>query len=198
MSKIVIVIENTTFWKLDLFPALFEGRETFILLWPLERTSITGQPMSKSRLYVLRLTVSRPVLLGDRRPSGTRAQFLFLLEIFFRQLRVCYFVAHSLTRRRLCNLLLLLGLASTVPRDSRPYFIVPILETPPNLEGQVPIFLSPRNRAARIFPRAKSKSHYDRQSVGQFVLVPGDHLGPATNFSISLRFSFRQLLFVML
>jgi hypothetical protein len=44
----------------------------------------------------------------------------------------------------------------------------------------------------------KSKSHYDRQSVGQSVLASGTHLGPATNFSFSLRFFFRQLLFVIL
>jgi hypothetical protein len=46
--------------------------------------------------------------------------------------------------------------------------------------------------------KSKSKSHYVRQLVGQSVLVSGAHLGPATNFSISLRFSFRQLLFVIL
>jgi hypothetical protein len=34
----------------------------------------------------------------------------------------------------------------------------------------------------------KSKSHYDRQSVGQSVLVSGAHLGPATNFPSSLSF----------
>jgi hypothetical protein len=34
--------------------------------------------------------------------------------------------------------------------------------------------------------RKKSKSYYDRQSVGQSVLVSGTHLGPATNFSPSL------------
>jgi hypothetical protein len=45
----------------------------------------------------LRLTVSRPVSLGVRRPYGTRDQFFFLLEISFRQLRLCYFVAPSLT-----------------------------------------------------------------------------------------------------
>jgi hypothetical protein len=48
---------------------------------------------------------------------------------------------------------------------------------------------------------------YDRQSqshittyiwVGQPVLASGAHLGPETNFAISLRFSSRQLLFVML
>jgi hypothetical protein len=66
----------------------------------------------------LRQTVSRPVRLGVRHPSGTRDQFFFLLEIFFRQLRVCYFVAPSLTIGRVCNLLLLLVLASTVPRVS--------------------------------------------------------------------------------
>jgi hypothetical protein len=53
----------------------------------------------------LRPTVSRLVCLGVRRPSGTRDQFFFLLEIFFRQLRVYYFVAPSLTRGRVCNLL---------------------------------------------------------------------------------------------
>jgi hypothetical protein len=64
----------------------------------------------------LRPTVSRPVCSGDRRPSGTRGQFLFLLEISFRQLRLCYFVAPFLTRGRVFNLLvqLLLGLARAV------------------------------------------------------------------------------------
>jgi hypothetical protein len=51
----------------------------------------------------LRLIESRPVCLGVRRPSGTRDQFFFLLGIFFRQLRVCYFVVPSLTRGRVCN-----------------------------------------------------------------------------------------------
>jgi hypothetical protein len=50
-------------------------------------------------------TVSRPVCLGVRLPSGTFNQFFFLLEISFRFMRVCYFVAPSLTRGRVCNLL---------------------------------------------------------------------------------------------
>jgi hypothetical protein len=53
----------------------------------------------------LQPTVSRPVRLGVRYPSGTRDQFFLLLEIFFRQLRICYFVAPSLARGRVCNLL---------------------------------------------------------------------------------------------
>jgi hypothetical protein len=37
----------------------------------------------------LRPTVSRPVCPGVSRPSGTCDQFFFILEISFRQLRVC-------------------------------------------------------------------------------------------------------------
>jgi hypothetical protein len=51
-------------------------------------------------------------------PSWTRDHFFFLLEIFFRQSRVCYFVVPYLTRRRVCNLMLLLVLTSTVPLGS--------------------------------------------------------------------------------
>jgi hypothetical protein len=66
----------------------------------------------------LRPIFSRPVRPGVRHPSGTCDQFFFLLEIFFRQLRVCYFVAPSLMRGRVCNFLLLLVLASAVPLGS--------------------------------------------------------------------------------
>jgi hypothetical protein len=47
--------------------------------------------------------------------------------------------------------------------------------------------------SCEVRSQSQSKSHYDRQSVGQ-VLVSGAHLGPATNFSFSLRFSFVQLI----
>jgi hypothetical protein len=92
----------------------------------------------------LRLTISRPVRLGVRHPSGTRDQISFLLEIFFRQLRVCYFVAPSLTRGRVCNLLLLLVLVSLVPfgsescRTQDHILLSNILILP--LEDQIPVF----------------------------------------------------------
>jgi hypothetical protein len=91
----------------------------------------------------LRPTVSRPVRLGNRHPSGASDQFSFLIEIFFRQLRVCYFAAPSLTRGRGCNLLLLLVLSSAVPRDSIPYFIVPIHETPSTWRARSPYLYPP-------------------------------------------------------
>jgi hypothetical protein len=57
---------------------------------------------------------------GVSRPSGTRDQFFFLLEISFRQLGLCYFVVPSLTRGRVCNLLaqLFLRLARAVTLGS--------------------------------------------------------------------------------
>jgi hypothetical protein len=92
------------------------------------------------------------VYLGVRHPSGTRDHIFFLLEIFFRPLQVCYFVASSMTRGRVCNLLYLLGLASAVPRDSRPYFIVPILETPPTWRARFPYLYPPGTGWPRYTP----------------------------------------------
>jgi hypothetical protein len=45
------------------------------------------------------------ISLGVRPLPGIRDQFFFILEIFFRQFLFCYFVALSLTRGRVCNLL---------------------------------------------------------------------------------------------
>jgi hypothetical protein len=83
---------------------------------------------SKSKLSYDRRSVSQSVLVSGHHQA--RYQFFFLFEIFFRHLRIFYFVAPSLTGGWVCNLLLLLVLASALPPDSRPYFIVPILETP--------------------------------------------------------------------
>jgi hypothetical protein len=72
-----------------------------------------GQVKVKVKV-TLRPTISRPVRLGVRRPSGTSDQFLFLLEFFFQTVAVRYLVASSLTRGRVCNLLLLLVPARAV------------------------------------------------------------------------------------
>jgi hypothetical protein len=98
-------LENTTFQKLDLFPSSVVGERQLLC-----RTLRKCYPQSMNSHEVevavnLWPTVSRPVCLGVRRPSGTFHQFSFLLEISFRHLRVCYFIAPSLTRGRVCNLL---------------------------------------------------------------------------------------------
>jgi hypothetical protein len=94
------------------------------------------------------------------RPSGTRDQFFFLLETSFRQLRACYFVAPSLTRGRVCNLLY--NCCWALPSQPRSGLSPAELTTifysliwdSPNLESQVPVFISSRNRVAQLYPRA--------------------------------------------
>jgi hypothetical protein len=46
--------------------------------------------------------------------------------------------------------------------------------------------------------KLKLKLIYDRQSVGQFVLVSGADLGPVTNFSFFLKFRLDSCVFVIL
>jgi hypothetical protein len=61
-------------------------------------------------------SVGQSVLMSGAHLEPT-TNFSFL-RFSFRQLRVCYFVAPSLIRGRVCNLLLLLVLASAVPLGS--------------------------------------------------------------------------------
>jgi hypothetical protein len=85
-------------------------------------------------------------------------QFFVLLVIFFRQLHVCCFVVPSLTRGRVCNLLY--NCVWALPEQSRLGRSVAELTAifyclnwdSPNLEGQVPVFISPRNRVSQIYP----------------------------------------------
>jgi hypothetical protein len=74
-------------------------------------------PAGLSLSLMLRPTVSRPVCLGIKHPSGAYDQTL----ITVRQLQVCCCGAFSLLRGRVCRLQMLLALASAVILGSESY-----------------------------------------------------------------------------
>jgi hypothetical protein len=187
------------------------------------RASISGilhtfLPSKVKVKVVLRPSVSRPVCLGVRQPTGTRDQFFFRLEIFFRQLRVGFFVVFRLTSGSVfyccCWSSPEQWRSGLSPAGLKTIFCCPNSWGYPNLQVQVPVFISPRNRVAQpgadwvpfpspltthkatvevFYPAStreslpsKSKLYYNRQSVGQSVLVTGDHLRPVNNFSFLL------------
>jgi hypothetical protein len=122
---------------------------------------------------------------------GPTTNFFFLLEIFFRQLQVCYIVVPSLTRGRLCNLLLLLVLANTVPlgsesRWTQDHILFSQFLRLPQLGRPGPHIYIPQLKL-------KLKLIYNQQSVGQSVLVSGTHLGPRDQFFFLLEIVLRQL-----
>jgi hypothetical protein len=110
----------------------------------------------------LRPAVSRPVCPSVRRPSETRDQFFFLLEISFKQLRLCYFVTPSLTRGRVVIYL--------YNCSRSPYLYPPGTGWPSYTHGHWVLFLSPlttrRNYGGDILARLHTDS-------GPVVRLPG-------------------------
>jgi hypothetical protein len=86
------MLENTTFWKLDLFLSSGEGRETSTLLGPLERSNlnqwtwlydqqnrVSSVPTSDSKKFIFSL--SKHIL-----DSVHRSEFQILENTMFRKL----------------------------------------------------------------------------------------------------------------
>jgi hypothetical protein len=79
----------------------------------------------------------------------------------FFQLNTCVYspyVTSSLTRGWVCLLQLLIVLASAViflseSSGTHCHILLSQIRHSPNLEGQVPVFTSPRNRVARLYSR---------------------------------------------
>jgi hypothetical protein len=81
---------------------------------------------------------------------------------FIFQLNICGYSPHvtsSLTRGWVCCLQLLLVLTSAVilrseSHGTHDHILLSQIQDSTNLEGQVPVFLSPRNRVAQLYPQA--------------------------------------------
>jgi hypothetical protein len=138
----------------------------------------------KLKLNYDRQSVGQSVLvISVIHPSASRDQFFFLLEIFFRQFGVSYFVAPSLTRRRVCNIQFLLVLASAVPRDSDHILLYKFFSLP-QPGGPGPHIYIPQEQDDPDIPPGHwvmlclLRLSYGRQSV----LVSGSPLWPMTRF----------------
>jgi hypothetical protein len=115
-----------------------------------------GKLPLKLKLIYDRQSVGQSVLVSGTH-LGPVTNIYFVLEIFFRQLRACYSVAPFLTRGRVCNLLnncfwtlpeqSLLGRS---PTELTTIFYCLIWDYP-NLESQVHVFISPKNRVAQLY-----------------------------------------------
>jgi hypothetical protein len=80
---------------------------------------------------------------------------------FFFQLNTCGYspyVTSSLTRGWVCRLQLLLVLSAVIlrseSRGTHDHILLSQIRDSPNLEGQVPVFISPRNRMILLYPQA--------------------------------------------
>jgi hypothetical protein len=98
--------------------------------------------------------------------------------MFFKQLRVCYFVAPFPTRGRVCNLLLLLDLVSAVPlwlesRGTQNHILLSQFLRLPQPGGPGPRIYIPQVQVAQIYPRAPgsfSVASYDSLGYGGGIL----------------------------
>jgi hypothetical protein len=149
------VHSGTLIWDCSLFVGSYDSQG---LRWKYSNPPPHGVDQILE-LEFLRPTVSRIIRLGIGPPFGILDQILSCSS-FVWQFRCSAFNASSLTRKRLCNLLLncfwVLPEQSHVSRsltELTTIFYCLIWDSL-NLESQVPVFISPRNRVAQIYPRA--------------------------------------------
>jgi hypothetical protein len=129
---------------------------------------VTESESESELLYDWRFTTNQFVLATNPlRP--TTSNFIF-------ELNTCScspYVTSSLTREQVCCLQSLLALVSAVILRSESCWTHDILlsqiQDSPNLKGQVPVFISPRKRVARLYPQALGSlfiASYDSQGYG--------------------------------
>jgi hypothetical protein len=109
---------------------------------------------SLSKLYYDRRSDGQCVLVSSLH-LGPKTRFLLLSGSW----QVCWCGAPTLMRGRVFRLELLLALASSVilgseSRETHYHILLYQIQDSPNLEGQVPIFISSRKRVAQLYLQA--------------------------------------------
>jgi hypothetical protein len=109
------------------------------------------------------------------------------MEIILRQCGVCYYGAGSLTRGQVCNLQLMLGLASAdfLGHESRwtyRHILLSLYSDSPNLVDQVPVFIYRRNWMAQLHPRnwVPLLSHYKTEFLLSNIKESNSYLREST------------------
>jgi hypothetical protein len=127
-------------------------------------------------LYDWRFTANQFVLVTSPL-RFTTSNFIFQLDIC----GYSPYVTSSLMIGWVCSLQLLLSLASAVRSDSRgtrDHILLPQIRDSPNLEGQIPLFISSRKRVAQLYPQALGSlfiASYDSQGYGGGLRPPPPH-----------------------
>jgi hypothetical protein len=74
-------------------------------------------------------------------------------QLFFFPIELWFCVTSSLTRGSVCGFQFLLALTSAVILGTHDPILLSQIRDFPNLEGQVPVFIYPRNRVAQLYPQ---------------------------------------------
>jgi hypothetical protein len=97
-----------------------------------------------------------------------------LHSLLYRDTFILLYIASSLTRGLVCCLQLLLGIASAAilgseSRETHDHILLTQIRDSPALSGQVPVFMSPSDRVAQLYPQALASlfvASYDYQGYG--------------------------------
>jgi hypothetical protein len=153
-------------WNLSLTNRLLHVTS---LNWTADNCQSTTNSSQSELIYDWRFTANQ-LVLATSPLRLTAGNFIF-------QLNTCGYspyVTSSLERGWVCRLQFLVALASSVilgsdSHEALGHILLSQIRGSPNLEGQVPLFISPRNRVARLYPQALGSllvASYDSQDYG--------------------------------